>query len=280
MAVLLRHAVLAAAGLSLAVGLTWASGAGADQSSADDLGRALQLDDVVAVLFEEGLAHGRDLDRDMLDGAGGDWWARQVADIYDPDRMKAVLVTAFADGMSPEHIAESVAFFDTPVGQNILSLETSARKAIADPAIEDIARATYDHLKGGDDPRFGAVARYVAINDLVERNVAGTMSSLFQFYRGLADGGALEIGEAEILADIWADEVETRADTESWLFGFLLMAYRPLPTADMEAYNSYSETPAGKAMNAALFAGFDVLYRDISYALGRSLARAMEASDL
>lgn len=280
MADLCRRICLLAA---LVLALGGVPGQGAAQPGQDlarDLGRALQLDDVVAVLAEEGWTHGRNLDDDMLGGGGGDRWARQVRDIHDPDRMKEALVAAFAETMSPEQMAESIAFYDTAVGRNILSLEISARKAIADPMIEDIARATYDQLKGGDDPRFAAVARYVAINDLIERNVAGAMSSAFQFYRGLADGGALDIGEAEILADIWADEAQTRADTESWLFGFLLMAYRPLPAEDMEAYNAYSLTPAGKAMNAALFSGFDVLYAEISYALGLSVARAMAASDL
>lgn len=248
--------------------------------AAQRLAATLQLDEVITVLRDEGIAHGRELDQDMLGGTGGDYWRRQVERIHDRDRMRAAMVRAFRDGMSEAEIAGSIAFFDTDTGQTILALETSARRAIADPQVEAIARASYDELRGSDDPHFAAVARFVEVNDLLERNVAGVMSATYRFYRGMADGGALDLDEGSILADVWSGEAETRADTESWLYGFLLMAYRPLDADAMAAYNAFSETPAGRALNAALFDGFDALYGDISYGLGRAVAQAMSGSEL
>ena len=64
------------------------------------------------------------------------------------------------------------------------------------------------------------------------------------------------------------------------LFGFLLMAYRPLSDVEMADYNAFSRTGAGQALNAALFEGFEVMYRDISHALGLAAAQAMSFSEL
>ena len=95
--------------------------------------------------------------------------------------------------------------------------------------------------------------------------------------RVIVDG---KLDDRAILADVWSGEEETRADTESWLFGFLLMAYRPLSDVEMADYNAFSRTGAGQALNAALFEGFEVMYRDISHALGLAAAQAMSFSEL
>lgn len=272
---LLRRQVLGAAVLlALSALPAWA------ERPADTLARVLRLDEVAAVLRDEGLAHGANLDRDMLNGHGGTFWAQRVAQIYATDRMADVVTGALADGLSAAQIADCIAFFETGRGQEILSLETSARISMRDPEIEAIARAAYAGLKGSGDARLDSVARFVEVNDLLERNVAGALSSSYQFYRGLVDGGALELDDETILSDVWNDEAETRDDTEGWLYGYLLLAYRPLAGADMQAYIDFSGTPAGQALNAALFDGFDAIYRDISYGLGRSLAQAMAESDL
>lgn len=270
-----RRQVLGLAALLTLPGLPGLAG-----TDAEELARVLHLDEVAAVLRDEGVTHGANLDRDMLDGRGGRYWADQVARIYAPERMARQVTQALAEGMTAQQIAQSIGFFETERGQEILALETAARISMQDPQVEAIARAAYSGLKGGDDGRLAAVTRFVEVNDLLERNVAGAMNASFRFYRGLADGGALNLDDEAILADVWGAEAETRADTETWLYGYLLMAYRPLRDADLEAYIDYSRTDAGQALNAALFAGFDKMYSDISYTLGRSLARAMAGSEL
>ena len=110
--------------------------------------------------------------------------------------------------------------------------------------------------------------------------MVGAMNASMQFYGGLVDGGALELSQDEILRDVWEQEEETRTDTREWVHGFLLMAYGPLEDSTLKTYTALSETPAGEAMNRALFAGFDRMYGDISYALGRAAARQMQTQDL
>jgi hypothetical protein len=173
-----------------------------------------------------------------------------------------------------------VAFFDSAEGRRIVELEVSARRAMMEDAVEDAARADYLQRVGEGDDRLALVEQFVDANDLIEANVVGALNSNYMFYRGLVEGGALEMSEAEMLDDVWSQEDETRGDTREWLYGFLLLAYGPLEDATLEAYVALSVTPEGRAMNRALFAGFDRMYAEISYALGLAIAREMQSEEL
>ena len=255
------------------------------QASAEEPGAArllalLGLPDVVAVMREEGRAYGAELAGEMLPGGPSGNWDTTVARIYDPDRMADTVRERFLDEMAGVDPAPLVAFFETEAAQRLVAHEVAARRAMIDDAVEAAAREAYLARAQDPDATFRLVRAFVRVNDLVESNVAGALNSNFAFYRGLADGGALEMGESEMLAEVWAQEEATRADTRDWLYGFLLTAYDPVPEAVLERYVELSETEAGRAMNRALFAGFDRMYAEISYALGLALAREMQATDL
>lgn len=270
----------AAIALSLAIGIASIAGLARAETSEPSLSDVLKLDDVVSVMHDEGLRYAKSLEDDMLDGQGGQFFHDEVDRIYDPGRMVVFVKDALADGLSDAHRRAAIAFFGTDLGQRILSLENAARVAMSDPAIEDIARAAHEDVLGTEDPRLGAVTRFVEVNDLVNRNVASALGSNFRFFRGFADGRGARTSDREILADVWAQEAELRADTESWLFAFLLMAYRPLSDAELDAYVTYSETEGGQALNAAIFSGFDAMYLWISEELGRATGLAMAGSDI
>ena len=247
---------------------------------ADNLVKVLRLNEIIDVMRDEGIQFSQDLNDDMLGGTGGQFWTESISRLYDTKRMVTVLRMALAKAMKPEQIAATTAYFETEQGQRILTLETSARAAMFSPDVEDFARANYQDIADSDDLRLAVVTRFIAANDLLEMNVAGAMTANYQFYRGLVDGGSMTLSEDEMLADVWDQEGEIRDDTKSWLYGFLLMAYRPLSDAELEAYLEFSASDAGKSLNLALFAGFDEMYNSISYELGRTVARAMKSSDL
>lgn len=245
-----------------------------------DVMRVLRVDEVAVILRDEGLQHGADLEENLLGGNGGRYFDDRVAALYDAASMGAVLQAVFEETLDSAQMQAIVAYFDTETGQRILSLENAGRVAMADPAVEEIARVHYQALAGSDDPHLAEVERFVSINDLIERNVASALEANYHFYRGLVDGEGARMGDRDILADVWAGEAELRADTESWIFGFLLMAYRPLDPEELQSYSDFSETPAGTALNKALFAGFDRIYNRISYELGLAVAQAMNGSDI
>ncbi len=246
----------------------------------DGLAGLLRLDEIIAVMRDEGLAGAADLDGTMLGGRGGDFWRAEAGRIYDPERMSQEVRQALSERLTDQQRTEILAFYDTERGRRILALETAARVAIADPAVEEAARARYAELRGSGDETLARISRFIEVNDLIERNVAGTTVSNLQFYRGMIEGGSKGMDEQTILDRVRAQQDELRRDTTGWVYGFLLMAYSPLSADDMSSYIAFSKSPAGQALNDALFVGFDTMFSNISFALGRGVARAMTASDL
>lgn len=240
----------------------------------------LKLPEASAILAQEGLDAAEELNRDMLDGQGGNGWAMQVARIYEPALMVELVRAELEAELAGDAVEEVITFFAGSRGTQIIELENAARRTIQDPDVEEAARARARDLEGSDDARLALITRYVATGDMISRNVTSAINSNYQFFRGLVDGGAFEMSEEEMLKEAAGDLDEVTADTSEWLYGYLLLAYHPLQDADLEAYIAFADTPAGQALNRALFNGFGKAYEDISYALGRAVALNMTAEEL
>ncbi|SPF81312.1 DUF2059 domain-containing protein [Pseudoprimorskyibacter insulae] len=270
---MIRFISLVAALFTLVAGPVRAGGAEALMS-------ALRMDDMVALLRDEGLIYGDDLAASMLPDGATEAWKRNVSDIYDTGAMKSVIQAQFDAELSEDDIAPLLSFFETDIGRRIVGLEMSARRAISDPSVEEASRDFFTGIDGTDDPRLAAVTRYVEANDLVDYNVVSALNSQFHFYRGLIEGGALDMDLNEVVADIWSDEDNTRQDTRDWVYAYLLMAYQPLPEDELNTYIALSHSAEGQSLNRVLFGAFDKMYNDISYQLGLAIARQMDVRDL
>jgi len=260
---------------------------GTAEAANGDLARledALRIREVFAVMSEEGRAYGAGIEADMFPGAGGAAWSKAVAGIYAVDR----IMPKFIDGFEAE-LAQSgadlpvmVAFFESPLGKKVTALEVSGRRALLDQAVEDASRLKYEELSAAGDARVHLIDEFVDVNDLVESNVSGAMNANYAFYLGLGDAGVLEDGltEDQIIAEIWSQESSIRAETDIWIRSYLAMAYAPLSDAEIREYIAFSELPEGRALNAALFAGFDVVFTEVSRQLGRAAGGVMAGQDL
>jgi hypothetical protein len=247
---------------------------------------ALALSDMVGIMREEGLIYGEEIAADMFGGAASAQalqdWNRTVAKIYDAPRMEAEIKATLARTLEGQDVAAMVAFFTSAPGTDFIRLEVTARRAFLDDEIESIAKEAAAVAIADQSPRYTLIRRFVEANDLVETNVVGAMNSNFAFYIGMMKGGALpvELTEQELLADVWSREEEIRANTLEWVYSFLLMAYEPLPEADIEAYIAFSETAPGRALNRAVFAAFDDMFENISMALGQASSVYMQGQEL
>ncbi|MFK7882293.1 hypothetical protein [Roseobacter sp.] len=241
---------------------------------------ALRVPDLVASIRQEGLADARHLNEDILSGQGGAFWQGQVDGLYNTSAMQDVLYVALLNGLEATDLDEALLFFDSHQGQRIVELEVAARKAMIDASVQDIASEAYNKLAAHDDPHAVLVAQFIEANDLLELNVAVTLSTSYQFQRGLSDGGLVKRSDNNILADVWASEAEVRAAAQDWLFGYFLLAYQPLEISDLEALLAFFQRPAGKALNAAFFAGSEQMFTDIAYGLGRAVALNAVGDDI
>ncbi|MFP4328812.1 MAG: DUF2059 domain-containing protein [Paracoccaceae bacterium] len=265
--------------LVMTVSLVVAAPAVASEA-ADRLLDLVGMPRIVEVMRQEGLDYGSDLAADMLPGGVSAGWEATVARLYDPDTMEETVRQGFRAEIGQTDLSPLLDFFDSAEGRRVVALEVSARRAMMDDAVEQAARADYIQRAGAGDDRLALIAEFVEANDLVEANVVGALNSNFMFYRGLVEGGALELSEAEMLDDVWRQEDDTRDDTREWLYGFLLLAYGPLEDPELEDYVALSTTPEGRALNRALFVGFDRMYAEISYGLGLAVAQEMRSEEL
>ena len=244
----------------------------------------LMMADVIAVMRDEGQEYGQTLATEMFPDKAGAQWEAVVALIYDPATMRsrfdaALEKTLAGAGSDLDQIEQ---FFGSKLGQMVLRLEVEARRALMDADVEDAAKLAWEDLRAEGGARVDAVTRFVETNDLIESNVMGAMNANLAFYRGMSESGAFpqEMTEDQMLADVWGQEPDVRAETTEWLFPFLSLAYQPLSDADLDAYVAFSGTQAGRKLNAALFAAYDVVFTQISYDLGRAAASQMQGEDI
>lgn len=250
----------------------------------EELSRLMRVDELLGVMRDEGLAYGADLEAELFPGSGGARWQGNVARIYDPKALLRRFDAVFGPEMAadPAALEASLDFFSTERGRRIVELELAARRALLDTAVEEAARLRVDEMRGTDDPRLGLITEFVDTNDLIEQNVAGALNANLAFYRGMVSGGAFEgnLSEEDILADVWSQEAEVRREAEEWLYPFLTLAYQPLSDDDLAAYMAFSESSPGQVLNAALFAGFDAVFEDVSHDLGLAAAQMISSKDL
>lgn len=249
-------------------------------SAVEDLYEALEVGYVVDVMREEGLIYGRELAEEMIPGGPSQDWEEVIDRIYDTDRMNATVKAGFMQVFGDADAAPLADFFTTGAGAQFVDLENAARKAMSDPDMDAAAREAAASRFDRPDQRLDLIQDFIEANDLIETNVEGALNASYQFYLGLSEGGAIDSGEDALIADVYAQEEEIRTDTHEWVYAFLLMAYQPMSDADIQAYLDLSRTDAGKALNRGLFAGFDQMYGDISYALGLAISQAMEFEEL
>jgi hypothetical protein len=254
------------------------------EASVSQLAEVMQLDALFTVLRDEGLAYGDSLEASSFPGGGGPDWRAAVAGIYDVPRLRAKFDAALNDTLAaePDLLDEIVGFFGSDLGQRIVGLEIDARRAFLDEAAEEAARVAADDAAAARDPKVGLVRRMIEVSDLVEMNVAGTMSGNLAFMTGMAETGAYgrDMPQDQILSDVWAQEEQVRGDTSTWLYAYLGLAYAPLSEAELESYIKFWESPAGQRLNAALFVAFDQVFREVSQDIGRAAGRAMQGRDI
>lgn len=243
---------------------------------------ALGMDELLPVMRDEGLDYAADLAADMFPGRGGGRWQEEARRIYDTERMRAEMDREMADRLAPAEIDALLQFFGSDLGRRIIGLEVSARRALLDPEVEQAAEAAAAELEAAGDGRFALLEAFVEANDLVEMNVVGALNSNWAFYQGLDAGGAFggRLSEEQMLADVWDQEDQIRAETREWVFAYLGLAYKPLSDDELAAYTALSRTPEGEALNRALFAAFDAMFVRISRELGRAAATFMSGEDI
>ena len=271
--ILLRTAALVLA----LIGASLSAVNAATKAELDALHKALRTDEMLRIMGEEGAIEATKLQDDMFPSRALSSWQQAVKVIYAHDDMAAAFRAGFDRELADTDVTALVDFYQSALGTRVAEIEVEARRAIASEEVEVAAKVAFGTLAPS---RAVLVDRFIAQGDLVERNVAGAMTANLAFFQGLVEGGGFEMEESEILAQVWEQEDEIRADTSDWVGGYLTLAYGPLSDAELTGYIDLLDTRAGRDLNRALFAGFYDVFTRISFDLGKAASGFMMSEEL
>lgn len=242
----------------------------------DDLLEVLGSDALIDVLREEFLEYGDTVGEAMLPDGGGAAWRDILERLYDRSLMQVRVRLAMEKSFGGENIAELITFYQSERGQRIVEAELAGRRYLLLEGAQEVAEAAC--LEPPE--RAEALLEFAHVNELLERNVAGTLNSDLAFYRGLIEGGVFEMDEGDVLAEVQARVPEIRVSLEAWISAYLCAALGDLPEGDLAAYTAFSKTDEGAALNSAIFEGYGALSEDLSYAIGLAVSVQMFGEDL
>lgn len=254
----------------------------ADDQKADALFAALGMPELLQIMRIEGLEHGTDIAVQVLGDRGHPSWDGIVSTIYATDFMTQEIRAALDEELQGCDIDAMLGFFTTQPGRTIISLEISARQAMLDPSVDAVAKEAAALAWADGAPRAEMIRQIIAVNQLIDSNVAGALNANYAFTLGLMDGGGLpsSVTPDDVLAQVWAREPEIRRNTGEWLYAYLMLAFQPLPDDELAAYLEFSRSEAGQDLNRALSVAFEGLFSDISRALGLASARFITSQEL
>lgn len=246
------------------------------------------FDDLFPIMASEGINSAGSEEATPLDPTELARWRAELARIYDADRMQAGFVAVIDEGLAGrDDIAQdAIDFAMSELGTRVLRLEISAREALLDDAVDEMARFALSEARAADPDttlakRLALVRERIAVNDLIELNVSLGMNTSFAYYAGmLSEADVPGMTMQDVLALVWAQEEDIRADVEDWIESYFLMAYQPLSDAELQQYILHSGSDLGDAFNRVMFRAFDSVFVDISKQVGAALGRAMSAQSL
>lgn len=237
----------------------------------------LDFDSLMPILRDEALAQADSMAAEMFPRGGTGHFRQSVGQIHEPARLARMLTNALGtalDRADPALIDAALKFYAGDLGRRLIGIEIDARRTLIDPDADAAAQADAEAAFANDTPRSAAIQRLIDRGNLIEPNVAGAMNASLAFSQGFAgaEGHTIPMTEADQLREVWAQEPQIRADTESWLRGYLMLAYSPLSDAELAEYTEFAAAPSGQALSDALFAAFDSLFRQTSHEMGRAAA--------
>ncbi len=258
-------------------------------SEFETLAGALHISDTIAIMRDEGLVYADQVAAAMLEEGATDGWQRQIAQLYDTGRMEQLVLQGLERALDGADLAPMLAFYTGDTGQRAVTLELAARRAFLDASAEQAARAAATEAATlSDGPQadlLKRIRRLIESGDLIERNVTASLNADMMFWRGIIDaGGPGPVGdegdEADLVDAVTATLDETRRETEAWMAAFLMVACGPLTPEQMDEYTTFFETRDGRVLNAALFEGFNAMYDQLAYLLGRTAGTWMSSAPL
>lgn len=253
------------------------------QSLADvyqDLYDAMYLDDIAEIMQDEGGDYVDSIGISYLEGRSLDRYKEQGHKLYDLAGLQTGLLNGLREELDADVAAQVLEFYETEAGQIAAKLEVSARRAISDQAVEDMAEAMVQEARSTQPERIADLLKFIQDLDLVQKNLEGSFNSQFAFLSEISTVRQFGLDEQTILGLLAEGQSETERNIKQWLMAFTFMAYQPLTDKQFNAYLGMQRSDIGQDLNTALFTVFHDIDTQISRDLGKIVARLLTSQDL
>lgn len=241
---------------------------------------ALNLQEIVAIMRQEGLEEAEATKEIYLKNIRKDSFNSAIDALYSEAFMETQLRSGLKTALSEDDAEIALAFYQTQLGALASKLETSARAAISNDAVEEMAVSVANDALQAGNKRAKLLKNAVTDMELTEYNLSGAFSARFAFLSGLAEAEELGITQDQIINLIAQDREALRDEIDQWVLGFVFMTYRPLSDEELSQYLAFLLSTPGKALNRALFEVFNELSTQNAGQLGKLLAAAIQAREL
>jgi len=240
---------------------------------------ALRLNDIVEIIHQEGVEQIDVYAENYIPPRSTSQFAEQAQSIFDRNEIKSALLDGLTK-LEPNQMAKALDYFTSAQGVFFAGLETTARAAISDDAVEEQAKEMVAQAQRNDPSRIALLEQSIETLQMVDYNIQAAQESQYSFLSELAQADVIDFSQGEILALIAEDQGALTDMVQEWLLAFTYMAYSPATDDELLGYIAFQTSEAGQALNESLFDAFRVMDVTQSRKMGRLVASFMAAQEL
>lgn len=243
---------------------------------------ATQLDRYVEILSDGGVDYGVSLDDYYLLGKGGADWKVRVEVIYDPDRLSDEMKSEVRAELEPLDLTDALAFFESELGQRIVSAEYAALDALSHA---DVWEATQRMMVAPDAilPRREALfGRLMDAGGYLDTALASQLNGQIAFIQGLTSHGAFAgiMAEREMMDWLAGEEPTMRAALYDWTRALFYLSYKGFDDHELEQLVTVIEQSDVIGVTSAVYRGIDRVQHRCLGELGAEVARSYDEDAL
>ena len=245
-----------------------------------DLYDALHMDRINEIIRLEGIQDAEGTGEAYLPPNSVDRFVAQAKSVYQLEAMERDFKRLLTQNLSIPDANKILLFYQKPLGKVASELEVSARIAISDAHIEEMAKIKLKEAVKSKNKRLDEIESVIKTLELVEQNLIGAYAAQFAFMYELSKLGVIELSKQEMIDLITNDEEKLKSEILEWLMAFSHMAYAPMSDKEFSDYSDFSKSELGIALNTALYSVYNEMAKDQSQRLASILGEFMKSEDL
>ena len=218
-----------------------------------DLYDALHMDRINEIIRLEGIQDAEGTGEAYLPPNSVDRFVAQAKSVYQLEAMERDFKRLLTQNLSIPDANKILLFYQNPLGKVASELEVSARIAISDAHIEEMAKIKLKEAVKSKNKRLDEIESVIRTLELVEQNLIGAYAAQFAFMYELSKLGVIELSKQEMIDLITNDEEKLKSEILEWLMAFSHMAYTPMSDKEFSDYSDFSKSELGIVLNKALF---------------------------